>query len=667
VSSPAPSSPRQPAVEGELLWSPPEALTSAATITRYMLWLRQQRGLRFDTYTELWRWSVGDLEGFWSSIWEFFDLRRRAPAGQVLAERRMPGAQWFPGAELNYAEQALRRRDNHVAVVFRSESGAARDLTYAELTIQVGAVAAGLRKLGVRRGDRVAAYMPNIPETLVAFLATASLGAVWSSCSPDFGIRAVVDRFQQIEPRVLFAVDGYRYGGKAFNRIDEIRQIQAELPSLEASVIVPYLTEQPDMASLARVRHWRDLLAEPPGLRLEPVPFDHPLWILYSSGTTGLPKAIVHGHGGIVLEHLKSLGLQMDMKPDDRLFWFTTTGWMMWNLIIGNLLLGSTVVLYDGSPAYPDPYALWRLAEATGVTYFGTSASYIQSCIKAGLHPAREADLSRVRALGSTGGPLSPEGFRWVYEAVKRDIWLGSVSGGTDVCTAFVGSCPLLPVHSGEIQCAYLGAKVEAFDETGQPVVGEVAELVLTEPMPSMPLFFWNDPDGTRYRESYFEKFPGVWRHGDWIKVTDRGTYIIYGRSDSTLKRGGVRMGTSELYRVVAEVPEVLDSLVVDLGGLGSEDALLLFVMLKDGAVLDDGLKRRINQALRTELSPRHVPDEIWAVPQIPTTLNGKKLEVPVKRILTGTAMDRAVSLGAVANPDALRFFVDLAQRQRRS
>jgi len=632
-----------------------------------MLWLRQQRGLRFDTYPELWRWSVNDLEGFWSSIWDFFDVRGHRPAAQALAERRMPGARWFPGAQLNYAEHALRRRDSHVAVVFWSESGAARDLTYAELAEQVGAVAAGLRSLGVKAGDRVAAYLPNIPETLVAFLATASLGAIWSSCSPDFGIRAVVDRFQQIEPRVLFAVDGYRYGGKAFNRIDEIRRIQAELPSLEATVIVPYLTAQPDTASLSRVRPWPDLLAKPSELRFEPVPFDHALWILYSSGTTGLPKAIVHGHGGILLEHLKSLGLQMDMKPDDRLFWFTTTGWMMWNLIIGNLLLGSTVVLYDGSPAYPDPNALWRLAEHTGITYFGTSASYIQACIKADLHPAREADLSRVRALGSTGGPLSPEGFRWVYEEVKRDIWLGSVSGGTDVCTAFVGSCPLVPVHSGEIQCAYLGAKVEAFDENGQAVVGEVGELVLTEPMPSMPLFFWNDPDGTRYRESYFEKFPGVWRHGDWIKITDRGTYIIYGRSDSTLKRGGVRMGTSEFYRVVAEVPEVLDSLVVDLGGLGSEDALLLFVVLKDGAVLDDGLKRRINQALRTELSPRHVPDEIWAVPQIPTTLNGKKLEVPIKRILTGTAVDRAVSRGAVANPDALRFFVDLAQKQRHS
>src|SRR6267143_511119 len=427
-------SPAKPAADGELLWTPPEALTSAATITRYMEWLRQQRGLPFDTYTELWRWSVSDLEGFWSSIWEFFDVRAHAPFRQVLAERRMPGARWFPGAELNYAEHALRRRDGHVAVVFRSESGAARELTYAELAEQVGAMAAGLRSLGVRRGDRVAAYLPNIPETLVAFLATASLGAVWSSCSPDFGIRAVVDRFQQIEPRVLFVVDGYQYGGNAFSRMDEIRQIQAELPSLEATVIVPYLAEQPDTQPLARVRSWRDLLAEPAELRFEPVLFDHPLWILYSSGTTGLPKAIVHGHGGIVLEHLKSLGLQMDLQPDDRLFWFTTTGWMMWNLIIGNLLLGSTVVLYDGSPAYPDPYALWRLAVVTGITYFGTSASYIQACVKADLHPAREADLSRVRALGSTGGPLSPEGFRWVYEAVKRDIWLGSVSCGTDVC-----------------------------------------------------------------------------------------------------------------------------------------------------------------------------------------------------------------------------------------
>ncbi len=636
-------------------------------MTRYMQWLRQQRSLRFDTYVDLWRWSVSDLEGFWSSIWEFFDVHGQAPHRQVLADRRMPGARWFPGAALNYAEHALRRRDKHLAAVFRSESGAAHQLTYSELADQVAAVAAGLRSLGVRSGDRVAAYMPNIPETLVAFLATASLGAVWSSCSPDFGIRAVVDRFQQIEPRVLFAVDGYRYGGKAFNRMEAIRQIQAELPSLEATVIVPYLTEQPDTGPLARVRHWQDLLAEPAGLRFEPVPFDHPLWILFSSGTTGLPKAIVHGHGGILLEHLKSLGLQMNMHEDDRLFWFTTTGWMMWNLIIGNLLLGSTVVLYDGSPVYPDAAALWRLPRETGMTYFGTSASYLQSCLKAGLHPSREADLTSLRALGSTGGPLSPEGFRWVYEEVKPDIWLGSVSGGTDVCTAFVGSCPLLPVYSGELQCAYLGAKVEAFDSQAKAVVSEVGELVITEPMPSMPLFFWNDPDGRRYRESYFEMYPGVWRHGDWVKVTARGTFIIYGRSDSTLKRGGVRMGTSEFYRVVAEIPEVVDSLVVDLGGLSSEDALLLFVVLKDGAALDDGLRSRISQTLRTELSPRHVPDEIWAVPQIPTTLNGKKLEVPVKRILTGTTMDRAVSRGAVANPDALSFFVDLAERLRRS
>jgi len=630
-----------------------------------MQWLQRNRGLRFEDYAALWRWSVDDLEGFWSSIWEFFDVRASAPYDRVLAERRMPGARWFPSAQLNYAEQALRRRDDHLAVIFRSESGERRDLSYADLAIRVASVANGLRALGVRRGDRVAAYMPNIPETLIAFLATASLGAVWSACSPDFGIRAVADRFQQIEPRLLVAVDGYRYGGKAFDRTEEIRQIRADLPSLQATVMVPYLHDRLDSASPGRVSSWSDLIGQPGDLTFEPVPFDHPLWILYSSGTTGLPKPIVQGHGGIVLEHLKSLGLQMDMKPDDRLFWYTTTGWMMWNLIISNLLLGSTVVLYDGSPVYPDPDALWRLPEQTRMTYFGTSASYLQSCMKAGLHPGRDANLAGLRALGSTGGPLSPEGFRWVYEEVKPDIWLGSVSGGTDVCTAFVGSCPLLPVFSGEIQCAYLGAKVEAFDERGQPVVGEVGELVVTEPMPSMPLYFWNDPDGARYRESYFEKYPGVWRHGDWIKITERGTYVIYGRSDSTLKRGGVRMGTSEFYRVVAEIPEVLDSLVVDLGGLGSEEALLLFVVLKDGAVLDDGVKRRINQALRSQLSPRHVPNEIWAVPQIPTTLNGKKLEVPVKRILTGTPVDRAVSWGAVANPDGLRFFTDLAQRRR--
>ncbi len=656
-----------PAARGaELLWTPSPQRAASANITRYLRWLERERGLRFGDYAELHRWSVADLDAFWASIWDFFQIIARRPYARVLEERRMPGARWFTGAELNYAEHALRRRDEHLAVIFRSESGVAQALTFAELARQVAAAAGGLRALGVRRGDRVAAYLPNIPQTLVAFLATAALGAVWSSCSPDFGIRAVVDRFRQIEPKVLIAVDGYRYNDKAFDRRAEVAEIQGSLPSLAATVLIPYLQDAHAGAAPVDARPWSDLVATAGELTFEPVPFDHPLWVLYSSGTTGLPKAIVQGHGGILLEHFKSLSLQMDLKPQDRFFWFTTTGWMMWNLLISGLLVGSTVVLYDGSPAHPDPLALWRLAQDSGTTYFGTSASYIQSCMKADLHPGRALDLRQVSGLGSTGGPLSPEGFRWVYAEVNPHVWLGSVSGGTDVCTAFVGSCPLLPVHAGEIQCACLGARVEAYDEEGQPVTGRVGELVLTQPMPSMPVFFWNDPDGRRYRESYFATFPDVWRHGDWVEATERGTYIIYGRSDSTLKRGGIRMGTSEFYRVVQDIPEVLDSLVIDLSGHDADGRLLLFVVLKEGDALDEGLRARINQALRTQLSPRHVPDEIWAVPAIPTTLNGKKMEVPIKRILTGTPLEKAVSPGAVATPDALRFFTELAKRRNR-
>jgi acetoacetyl-CoA synthetase len=659
------------AEEGKLLWEPTEELKDRTNIVRYMRWLAQRYGRVFDSYGALWAWSVEDLDGFWSSIWDFFDVQSSAPPTRALADRTMPGTVWFPGVALNYAEHALRRRDEHLALVFRSEDGPIGSMTYAQLSEQVAAAAAGLRRLGVGRGDRVVGLLPNVPETVIAFLATASLGAIWSCCSPEFGVASVVDRFRQIEPKVLLATDGYRYGGRTFDRRDAVQELVSALPSLETVVIVPRMNggegEREGAASRRTgagptVLVWSDLLEKPAELTFERVPFDHALWVLYSSGTTGLPKAIVHGHGGILLEQYKALSLHLDLRPEDRFFWFTTSGWMMWNMLVSGLLVGCTVLLYDGSPAYPDMNALWRFAEETGMTYFGASAPYIQGCRKAGIRPGHELDLSRLKGLGSTGAPLSPEGFEWVYREVSGDLLLGSVSGGTDVCTAFVLSCPLLPVRSGEIQCRGLGAKVEAFRPDGRPVLNEVGELVITEPLPSMPVSLWNDPEGRRYRESYFDVFPGVWRHGDWIKVTDRGSCVIYGRSDSTLNRGGVRMGTSEFYSVVEELPEVLDSLVVDTSQLGVEGKLLLFVVLAPGAQLDDALRQRIRQSLTRNLSPRHVPDAMSAIDAVPRTLNGKKMEVPVKRILAGAPVEQVMSKDAMSNPESLEYFVALAR-----
>ena len=654
--------PAEPVSEGTVLWQSSEEQKAQANITRYLRWLREKKGLDFGSYDDLWAWSVTDLEGFWASIWDFFGVKAHRSYRRVLAQRRMPRARWFAGAELNYAEHALQRRDDHLAVVFKSEVGPLSTLTYAELYRQVAAVAAGLRRLGVQRGDRVVAYMPNIPQALVAFLAATSIGAVWSSCSPDFGIRAVVDRFQLIEPKVLFAVDGYHYNGKPYERLSAVAEIQRHLSTLETTVVVPYLDEQPVTGGLGNVKLWGDLFGETGELSFEAVPFEHPLWVLYSSGTTGVPKAIVQGHGGILLEHLKALSLHLDLTSEDRFFWFTTTGWMMWNFLISGLLLGTTILLYDGSPGHPDIRALWRFAEETGMTYFGTSAPYILSCMRAGIEPGREFNLSSLRAVGSTGAPLPPEGFQWIYDKVEDDLLLGSVSGGTDMCTAFVLSCPTLPVRAGELQCRGLGARVEAYDERGHSVVEEVGELVITEPLPSMPLFFWNDPDDRRYQESYFDMFPGVWRHGDWIKIGRGGSCVIYGRSDSTLNRAGVRMGSSEFYRVVEDIPEIVDSLVVDTGQLGSEGRLLLFVVPRSGVSLDEELQARIGAKLRQELSPRYVPDEMYAVSDIPRTLNDKKLEVPIKRILTGTPPEKAVSPDAISNPRSMNFFIDLAR-----
>src|SRR5687767_7329408 len=625
-----------------------------------MEWLARERGLSFGSYKDLWRWSVTDLDAFWSSIWDFFRVRSSRRYESVLARDTMPGASWFPGAELNYAEHALARRDDHPVLIARSETRGldqTTTVTYAELARQVAAIRAGLIKLGVKRGDRVVAYMPNIPETVAALLATSSLGAIWSSCSPDFGTRAVVDRFGQLDPKVLFVVDGYRYGGRDFDRTQEIVDIERSLSSLKATVVLPYL--RPDAApprSASRMS-WAELASESAPLEFAQLPFEHPLWVLYTSGTTGLPKGLVHSQGGILLEHLKSLALHQDLGAEDRFFWFTTTGWMMWNYMLGVLPLGGTAVLFDGSPAHPDLEALWRFAADAGVTYFGTSAAFIQACMKAGVAPGRAGELGRVRAVGSTGAPLSPEGFTWIVKALGRAVPVGSVSGGTDVCTAFLQSCPLLPVRAGELQCAALGAKVEAFDRNGKPVVGEVGELVITRPMPSMPIHLWSDPDFERYRATYFDAFPGVWRHGDWIRFNEDGSSVIYGRSDATLNRGGVRMGTAEFYAIVEALPEIKDSLVVEVGVDDAE--LVLFVVLAPDVTLDDPLRKRINDALRRALSPRHTANRIFAVPEIPKTLNGKKLEIPVKRLLMGQPLAGAVSEGAVANPASLGAVVE--------
>jgi acetoacetyl-CoA synthetase len=657
-----------PAAGGaEVLWTPSERMRSRAVLTRYREWLADRKGLRFGSYDELWSWSVTELEEFWASVWEFFDVRAARPYDRVLGRRAMPGAEWFPGAELNYAENLFRNATPEApAILFRSERHPLREISWDELGRQVASVAAGLRAMGVAKGDRVVGYLPNIPEAAVAFLACASIGAIWSSCSPDFGTASVVDRFRQIRPKVLVATDGYQYNGRPLDRRAEIAALRRALPELEHAVLVSYLHEGAVPSEIDGLVPWDSLLGGPAGLRFEAVPFDHPLWVLYSSGTTGLPKAIVHGHGGIVVEHLKALALHQDLRPGDRYFWYTTTGWMMWNYVLGGLLAGATILLYDGSPSYPSLDVLWEFAEESGMTVFGTSASYLMACQKAGLEPGATHDLSALRTVGSTGSPLPPEGFDWVYERVGRDIWLASVSGGTDICSIFVAGCPLLPVRRGEIQCRVLGAKVEAFDEQGRPLHDEVGELVATEPLPSMPLFFWNDPGGERYRRSYFDMYPGVWRHGDWVRMTPSGGAVIYGRSDSTINRMGVRMGSGDIYGSVEEMPEIRDSLVVGVELPGGRYYMPLFVSLTEGRELDAELDARIRAKIRGELSPRHVPDEILALAAIPRTLNGKRLEVPVKRILSGVPVERAVNLDSITHPEMIGHFASLADELRR-
>ena len=637
--------------EGELLYSPSEERVAAARLSAFSRFLAEERGLEFADYDALWRYSTADLEGFWAACASFSGVSfSRQPEEILVPETRPDGvlsaerAKWFVGAELNYVDAVFRHDPARPAVVARDERGGRLQLSYGELEALVAKVAASLVDRGVARGDRVAAVLTNGIEAIATFLATASLGAVFSSCAPEFGAPSMVDRFSQISPKVLVGMPSYHYGGRDFPLADKLASLADALPQ-------------------ARVVTFEDLSSgsfQPP---LDPVQvgFSDPLWVLYSSGTTGLPKAIVHGHGGIVLEHLKALLLQSDIGPGDRFFWYSTTGWMMWNYLVGGLLAGATVIAYDGSAMHPEPISLWRMAAEEKVTHFGTSAPYIEACRKAGVMPRNDLDLSSLHSIGSTGAPLPPEGFAWASRCVADDVAVASVSGGTDVCTAFLAASPWLPVYAGELQCAALGAKVEAYGPDASPVVGEVGELVVETPMPSMPIALWADPDGSRLHEAYFAEYPGRWRHGDWVKRTERGTYVVYGRSDATLNRGGVRMGTAEFYRVVEALPEIRDSLVIDTSELGREGELVLLVVSEDSEL--SRLEGAIRAALREKLSPRHVPDRVLVVRALPRTLNGKKVEVPLRRILLGTPVDTAVSADSLADPTALEDVLEALRR----
>lgn len=648
-----------------VLWQPGAETIERANITRYARWLEGRVDETPQSYQELWRWSVEEVEDFWESVWRYFDVRSSSTYTTSLEKRVMPGAKWFAGSRLNYARQIFDRREpSKAAIIAKTEESRVTSLDWGELESKTAGFAQSLKELGVGKGDRVAAYLPNVPEAVISMLACASIGAIWSSCAPDFGSQSVIDRFKQVGPKLLIAANEYTYRGRRVSKQGTVSDVMRAIPSIEKTIVVGD-AGGPSPGQLP----WEDL-AKKRGegkMSFEAVPFDHPLYILYSSGTTGLPKPIVHGHGGILLEHLKALAFHNDLGPGDRMFWYTSTGWMMWNYLVSSLLLGSTIVLYDGDPFYPGPGALWSLAEETGMTFLGASAAYVNALMKSGFEPASSArGLGRLRGFGSTGSALTADAFEWVYRHVKGDIWLTSISGGTDLCTAFVGGCPLLPVRAGEIQCRELGADVAAYDDQGRAVLGEMGELVIRQPMPSMPVFFWGDESGERYRESYFAVFPGVWRHGDWIRVEPDGSCVIYGRSDATIKRMGVRLGTSEVYRVVESLPQVTDSLVVDLEFLGGQSFMQLFLVLKEGVDFDDALREEVRRKIRSELSPRMVPDEIIAVPEVPKTLNGKKLEVPIRRIFLGEEPSKVYQPGALKNPASMDFFIDLASRRRK-
>jgi acetoacetyl-CoA synthetase len=655
--------------EGDLLWTPSRERIERSRITRFMRWLEAERGLRFDDYGSLWRWSVADLDGFWSALWDHFGIAASVPPERARGRRQMPGAQWFPGARLNYAENVLSHaRPGAEALVFLSERRPATSLSWEELCSRVRRLATSLRELGVVKGDRVVGCLPNTPDAVVAMLATTSIGAIWSGCGPDFGTRGVLDRFSQLAPKVLFCVDGYQYGGKRYDRRAEMTRIVGELPTLEHVVLVPYLEASDRRPLVPGGRLWDELLSRPEvpaaGFAFEQVPSDHPLWILFSSGTTGLPKPIVHGHAGITIEQMKNVQLHMDVHPGQRMFFYTTTGWMMWNFLASALLSDVIPVLYDGNPAWPEPDVLWRAVEEQRLSFFGASPTYQQVMAKAGIVPRERFDLSSLDTITLAGSPVTPECMLWFHENVKRDMWVQSGSGGTDVCSGFCGGVVSQPVYAGEIQAPELGVALKAYDANGRELVDQVGEMVITEPMPSMPVCFWNDPGDVRYRQTYFEDFPGVWRHGDFFRINRRGGCFVLGRSDATLNRYGVRIGTAEIYRTLAGLPGIEDSLIVNLDLPGGRFFMPLFVKLAEGVELDEALGRAIRDRLRNDYSPRHVPDKIIEVGAIPMTLTGKKLEVPVRRILSGVPPEKAANRDAMANPAALDFFIEYARTQ---